>query len=76
MMRDLGGILPNVHWVIDIQTMIFVLALDPAVAHELAPALHVLSSETPAKHCLSQSHMDERSIVELKVSSRELPGQY
>lgn len=54
------------HWVIDIQTMILVLALDPVVAHELAPAPHVLSSGTPVKHCLRQSLTDERAIVELQ----------
>lgn len=67
MMRDLGEVHPNVHWVMSAQN------------HDLGPGFGpcgdpragsspscLLSSGTPVKHCLRQSLMDERAIVELQ----------
>lgn len=63
-----------VHQVIG--TQILAVAVDPAVAPKPAAALLVHSPGTPAKHFhLRLSFTDRRAIVEVQVSSRELPGQ-
>ena len=63
---------PPMHWVIGIQNS--VLAVDSAVASELAPVPLNHGLGAPIGHCLRQSPIDERTFVEIQVSSTEIPA--
>lgn len=65
---------PPMHQVIGIQTL--VLAVGPAVACELAPAPLSHSLGNPGEHCFRQSSIDERTSVEVQVSSGEVSAHY
>ena len=60
------------HQVIGRQTL--VLTLDPAMAREPAPVPLGCGPGVPGKHCVRQSRMDKRALVEVQVSSREVPA--
>lgn len=65
---------PCVHRVIGMQ--ISVLAVELVVAYEptLAPLNH--SPRTPRKHCHRQSPIDERGLVEVQASRREISAHH
>lgn len=61
---------PPMHLVISRQTS--VLAVNPAVAHELAPAPFSHTSGTLGRHYLRQLPMDERACVKVQMFTRKI----
>lgn len=48
--------------------------MDPAVAHELNPALPGHGPWAPGEHCLTEAPTDKWALVQGQISSGEVPA--